>query len=62
MLPLVAHYEIWLHRKNRSQSGDSRHGRTCRRLDPVAFDPLQTWLWSKYAVPAGRLATDRRCL
>jgi hypothetical protein len=36
---LLAHSEIWPHRKTRSQSGERRHGRTCRRLYPVAIDP-----------------------
>ena len=37
-----AHHDIWLHRENRSQSGESRNGRTCCRLDPIAFGPLRT--------------------
>ena len=37
--PFLAHHDFWLHRKNQSQSADSRHGRTCCRLDPVAIDP-----------------------
>jgi hypothetical protein len=45
----------WRLRKNRSRPGDSRHGRTHRGLGPVVNDPLQIWLWSKYAAPQGGL-------
>ena len=38
-LPELAHHEIALRRKNRSQSGDSRHGQICCRLDPIVNDP-----------------------
>ena len=42
VIPEMAHRDIWLHRKNRSQSGYGRHGRTCCRLDPIAIDPKRT--------------------
>ena len=38
----MAHHEILLQRKIRSQSGESRHGRTCCRLDPVVNDPKRS--------------------
>jgi hypothetical protein len=38
----VARHEILLQRKIRSQSGESRHGRTCYRFDPVVNDPTRT--------------------
>ena len=38
--PELAHYDFWLQRTNRSQSGYSGNDRTCRWLAPVAVDNL----------------------
>jgi hypothetical protein len=40
--PLLAHHDIWLHRKIRSLSGESGYGSTCHWLDPVVNAPERT--------------------
>jgi hypothetical protein len=48
-MSVVGTLRNWRHWKNRLRSGDSRHGQTCRRLEPVAFDPERTFVPSSAA-------------
>jgi hypothetical protein len=54
---LLADHEILLQHKARSQSGESRHSRTCYRDGPVTIDPERTVVSGKLlnfrSVPTG---------